>query len=311
METFPDFDLPGLISTLEKGEKICESNVIKLLTTISQQLFLESNILLLNSPIVVVGDIHGQLDDLLYMFEIAEDKKDQRYIFMGDYVDRGYHSLNTFLLLVAKKLLYPGMYSLLRGNHETRNVSHLYGFYNECLVLYGNSGVWTLCNEVFDLLPMAAIIDGNVLCVHGGLSPNLPLLEMINSNYRRGELQTDTPLSDLCWSDPSEEINRWLKNTRGAGFMFGEEQTKEFLRNNDLQLVIRSHQLAMEGYRWFFENRLVIVWSAPNYSYRSKNKASIMKYGFDGSDPCKLMTYDAAPNRILPKEETAAMPYFS
>ncbi|EAY04885.1 Ser/Thr protein phosphatase, putative [Trichomonas vaginalis G3] len=305
-----DGDIKKLISVLEKGEKISEEDAVVLLTMIMQELYSESNVLLLDSPIVIVGDIHGQLDDMLYMFEVAGDNPEQKYLFMGDFVDRGYHSLNTFLLLVARKLLYKGKYFLLRGNHESRQVSQMYGFYNECLMLYGNAGIWTLCNDVFDLLPMAAIIDNEIFSVHGGLSPELPLIEQINSMNRQNELGSTGPLGDLCWSDP-DTIQFWRQNQRGAGYIFGEDQTKEFLHTNGLSLITRSHQLVMEGCKWYFDNQLIAIWSAPNYGYRSGNIASVMKYGFDPAEMRKLIFFDPAKNRIAPTEENKVSNYFA
>ena len=303
-------DLKKILSICEKGEVVPEQDVVTILTMIMQMLYNENNVILLESPIVIVGDIHGQLDDLLYMFQIAGDNPGQKYLFMGDYVDRGYHSLNTFLLLLIRKILYKDKYYLLRGNHESRQVSQMYGFYNECLMNYGNSGIWSLCNDVFDLLPMAAIIDNEVFSVHGGLSPDLPLIEKMNAINRQNELGSIGSLGDLCWSDP-DTIQFWRQNQRGAGFIFGEEQTKEFLQMNDLKLITRSHQLVQEGAKWYFDNTLCTVWSAPNYGYRSGNIASIMKYGFEAADMRKLVFFDSAPNRIVPPDENKVSNYFA
>ena len=134
----------------------------------------------------------------------------------------------------------------------------MHGFYAECQLLYGHFGVWNLCNEVFDLLPMAALIDRETFSVHGGISPDIALIDKINSISRNSEIPTTGPFCDLTWSDP-DEGDQWRINSRGAGYLFGEKQTEEFLHLNDLKLVTRSHQLAMEGYQWFFNQKLVIV----------------------------------------------------
>jgi diadenosine tetraphosphatase ApaH/serine/threonine PP2A family protein phosphatase len=197
---------------------------------------------------------------------------------MGDYVDRGHFSLETVFYLFALKLKYPETFWLLRGNHEARQVNQVYGFSVECLSVFGHSGVWSLCNEVFDMLPVAALIDNRIFSCHGGLSPDIPGIEKINLIDRNQEVPVNGPLCDLCWSDP-ENVVEWKVNRRGAGWLFGEIQTKEFCHlNGDLDFVTRSHQIAMTGFTWFFDQKLITIWSAPNYMYRSGNLASVMQY---------------------------------
>jgi diadenosine tetraphosphatase ApaH/serine/threonine PP2A family protein phosphatase len=229
---------------------------------------------------------------------------------MGDYVDRGWFSVETFGYLAALKLKYPGQFYLLRGNHECRQVNQMYGFYHESQLNYGHSGIWSLCNEVFDLLPMAALIDGTVFSVHGGLSPKITLIESIALLNRQDELPSMGPLCDLCWSDPCETEN-WRENQRGAGWLFGAPQVNEFCHNNGLKLITRSHQLAMEGFKWFFNQQLITVWSAPNYMYRSANRASVLKYNPEDSEPYKLVLFDPRPDsdRKLPIDVSVS-PYF-
>jgi hypothetical protein len=140
----------------------------------------------------------------------------KRFLFVGDYVDRGWHSLNTFLYLVCLKLEFPECVYMLRGNHESRQVSTRYGFYHEIILNYGHAGLWMMCMECFDLLPMAALIDTDVFCVHGGLSPKIPMIEKVSLLDRRVELPPQGPLADICWSDP-ESVSTWRENTRGAG----------------------------------------------------------------------------------------------
>jgi diadenosine tetraphosphatase ApaH/serine/threonine PP2A family protein phosphatase len=317
-------------------EAIVVANLFHLMEVLNQ----ENNVLLLPSPIYICGDIHGQLDDLLFLFEQAhalrpvvdrgpgkserpqEFDSQRHFIFLGDYVDRGYHSLNTFLYLVCLKLQYPETIFLLRGNHESRQVSTRYGFYHEIILNYGHAGLWMMCMDCFDLLPIAALIDQDVFCVHGGLSPNIPMLEKISLLDRQVELPPSGPLADLCWSDP-ENVTTWRENTRGAGYLFGRIQCMKFTRINRLDFVARSHQLAQEGYVEYFAGpdrnrgyRLITIWSAPNYSYKSGNMASIMglRLKDDGPDK-KIITFSDAPlnAKIIPPEEEkpVATQYFS
>lgn len=107
------------------------------------------------------------------------------YIFMGDFVDRGFHSVETFLLLLALKVRYQDRITLIRGNHESRQITQVYGFYDECLRKYGSVNVWRYCTEIFDFLPLAAIIDDKIFCVHGGLSPSFDTLDEIKTIDRK------------------------------------------------------------------------------------------------------------------------------
>jgi diadenosine tetraphosphatase ApaH/serine/threonine PP2A family protein phosphatase len=177
---------------------------------------------------------------------------------------------------------------------------------------------------------MGALIDQDVFCVHGGLSPQLPFIEKVSLLDRQVELPPDGPLCDLCWSD-TENVPDWRENTRGAGFLFGPTQTTKFTRINRLQFVARSHQLCMEGSAKYFgdtttsgkghEYRVITIWSAPNYSYRSGNKATVMMFRFKGGSGKSadwgdredhLLTIPVNPKRIEPP--AAEMPvgqYFS
>jgi diadenosine tetraphosphatase ApaH/serine/threonine PP2A family protein phosphatase len=300
---------------IAQGERPCEADAIEILVLMELLLCRESNVLRLSSPIVICGDIHGQLEDLHELFSVSGDMNSQRYLFMGDYVDRGLHSLCTFLYLSCLKIMAPERFFLLRGNHESRTVSHQYGFYNECALKYGHDGIFTLCNEVFDFLPCAAVIDRELFAVHGGLSPDIPLVHSIVTLKREEDVPQNGPLADLLWSDP-ENVRFWRPNARGAGFIFGAEQVREFCHLNRLNWVARSHQLAQHGYQWWFQELasrkpnsakrggLLLIWSAPNYAYTSGNLASVCKFGFQTLVELELIIFDATQNRIQQADPT-------
>ena len=302
-------DLDALITTIKEHRPLEEQKIETLFRMAKDILYQEGTLISITTPITVCGDVHGQIYDVVRIFDadVGGDPSSTKYLFLGDYVDRGSFSIETFSLLLAYKVRYPDRFFLLRGNHECRQVNATYGFYNEVVQRFGHSGLYILSN---DLLPMAAIIDNKIFCIHGGLSPNIKIVEQVALYDRRQEIPSSGPISDLCWSDPDDAITGWGLNQRGAGFTFGSEATQQFCQQNDLNLVVRAHQLAMNGYTWHFDNHLcVTVWSAPNYMYRSGNIASVMKVDSDLQP--RFITFDAVPDdqRVIPSEEMP--PYFA
>ena len=159
---------------------------------------------------------------------------------MGDFVDRGYYSVETFLLLLALKVRYPERITLIRGNHESRQITQVYGFYDECLRKYGSVNVWRYCTSIFDYLALAAIIDNKIFCVHGGLSPSISTLYHIRSIDRKQEVPHDVAMCYLMWSDPDDSAG-WSVSTRGAGYLFGGDIVEKFNRENKINLICRAH----------------------------------------------------------------------
>lgn len=133
------------------------------------------------------------------LFEIGGNPPDTNYIFMGDYVDRGYHSVETITLLIALKVQYKDRITLLRGTHECRQITMVYGFYDECVSKYGNANVWNYFTDLFDYFPLAALVDKEVFCVHGGLSPSIQTLDDIRALDRIQEIPHQGPMTDILW----------------------------------------------------------------------------------------------------------------
>ncbi|KJE90067.1 phsophatase-2a [Capsaspora owczarzaki ATCC 30864] len=301
-------DLDQWVDLVAQCKYLPENDLKKLCDRVVDILIEESNVQPVSSPVTVCGDIHGQFYDLEKLFVTGGPVPETSYIFMGDFVDRGYYSLETFTRLLTLKAKYPDRIVLLRGNHESRQITQVYGFYDECQTKYGNGNAWKYCTRVFDYLTVAALIDDKVLCVHGGLSPDVRSLDQIRTIDRAQEIPHEGAFCDLMWSDP-EDIETWAVSPRGAGWLFGSKVAQEFVHVNDLTLICRAHQLVQEGYKYMFpEENLVTVWSAPNYCYRCGNVASILE--FDSSMNRTFKIFDAVPDneRVIPPR--VFTPYF-
>lgn len=224
----------------------------------------------------ICGDIHGQFHDLIELFQIAGFCPNTNYLFLGDYVDRGYYSVECLTLLILLKVRHKDRITLLRGNHESRQITQVYGFYDECFKKYGNHNIWGYFTELFDFLPICATVDNKYFCLHGGLSPSVDYLDQIRAIDRKQEVPHEGAMCDLLWSDPDDRLG-FNVSPRGAGFTFGQDMSEKFNRNNDLNGIIRAHQLIMEGYNETHEGNVITVFSAPNYCYRCGNQAGIIE----------------------------------
>jgi len=288
-------DIDRQIEQLKRCETIKEHEVKALCGKAREILAEEANVQRVDPPVTICGDIHGQFYDLKELFKIGGDCPQTNYLFLGDFVDRGFFSVETFLLLLALKVRYPDRITLIRGNHESRQITQVYGFYDECLRRYGSVNVWRYCTEIFDYLSLSAVVADRIFCVHGGLSPNIKQLDQIRTINRRQEVPHEGPMCDLLWSDP-EEVDGWALSPRGAGYLFGADTVAEFNHKNNVNLICRAHQLVLEGYRLMFNDSLVTVWSAPNYCYRCGNVAAILELDENLGKNFKI--FEAAPREV-------------
>ena len=282
---------------------------LKQLCEKAKEIFIEeSNVQNVSAPVIICGDIHGQIYDLFELFKKGGDMPSSRYVFMGDYVDRGYNGVEVLELLLVLKIKYPEHITLLRGNHESRQICFAYGFYEEITRKYGNANAWEYFTDLFDYLPLAALVEGRIFCVHGGLSPYISTVDQIRLINRKMEIPREGVFCDLMWSDP-DDIETWIISCRGAGWIYGWKVVDEFTHINGLELICRAHQLVMEGFKYWFQNKnLCTVWSAPNYCYRCGNRASILKISYDLSRTVDYFDYSEKSTTSAPPK--TLVPYF-
>ncbi|CUE91716.1 phosphoprotein phosphatase, putative [Bodo saltans] len=258
--------------------------------------------------LVVVGDVHGQFHDMAHhvlnqQYEKPAGSKDRKFLFLGDYVDRGPQGVETILLLFALKIEYPDQIYLIRGNHEESQTSRIYGFLFEVRTKFNDLSVWARFNEVFCYIPLAAIVSApghRFFAVHGGLSPGLTDVDSIRSISRTdygGMLDnTESDIVDgLLWSDPSDAVVRFSRNERGCGYLFGAAAATEFCEQNNLDFICRAHQMTMQGYTWAHNKKVLTVFSAPNYCGVSNNLASILLVTHEWE--LNFVQFAMAPNR--------------
>ncbi|KAB2071426.1 hypothetical protein ES319_A08G220900v1 [Gossypium barbadense] len=271
---------------------------IRQLCVNARQIFLsQPNLLQIHAPIRICGDIHGQYQDLLRLFEFGGYPPATNYLFLGDYVDRGKQSLETICLLLAYKIRYPDKFFLLRGNHEDAKINRIYGFYDECKRRF-NVRLWKIFTDCFNSLPVAALVDEKILCMHGGLSPELENLDQIKEIQRPTEVPDNGLLCDLLWSDPDPKIEGWADSDRGISSTFGADVVAEFLDKSDLDLICRGHQVVEDGYEFFASRRLVTIFSAPNYGGEFDNAGALLSVNEDLV--CSFEILKPADNKSLP-----------
>eukprot|EP00922_Rhytidocystis_sp_ex-Travisia-forbesii_P041810 GHVS01062478.1.p1 GENE.GHVS01062478.1~~GHVS01062478.1.p1 ORF type:complete len:528 (+),score=71.72 GHVS01062478.1:163-1746(+) len=282
----------NLKAHLTREGRVQQEDCMDIIKKLSDIAGAEPNLLRLKDPITVVGDIHGQYYDMLKLLDVGGDPDTTQYLFLGDYVDRGSFSVEVLLVLYALKIKHPDRVYLLRGNHECRQMTAFFNFRDECEYKYDLS-VYHAFMESFDTLPIAAVINGKFLALHGGLSPDLRVLSQVGGVNRFQEPPRAGLFCDMLWADPvDEEKEEHLNNpeaffpndVRGCSYFFGYDAASGFLDRNGLLSVIRAHEAQLEGYKMHQTNSktgfptVITIFSAPNYCDVYNNKGAVLKF---------------------------------
>lgn len=283
-------DIAFLKNHFYREGRVSEDQALWIIEKTTALLRTEPNVLHVDAPITVCGDVHGQYYDLMKLFEVGGTPADTRYLFLGDYVDRGYFSIECVLYLWSLKMWYPDTLFLLRGNHECRHLTDYFTFKLECKHKYSER-VYEACMDSFSALPLAAIMNKQFLCIHGGLSPELNTLDDIRAIDRFREPPTNGLMCDILWSDPVEDFGQEKTNesflhnhVRGCSYFFTYQAACQFLERNNLLSIIRAHEAQDAGYRMYRKTKttgfpsVITIFSAPNYLDVYNNKAAVLKY---------------------------------
>lgn len=283
-------DLEHLKQHFCREGRLTEDQAASILQKATEVFKKESTVLDVDAPVTVCGDIHGQYFDLMKLFEVGGAPGETRYLFLGDYVDRGYFSIECVLYLWALKIWYPQSIFLLRGNHECRHLTDYFTFRSECKHKYTDR-VYDLCLQSFNTLPLAAIMNKQFLCIHGGLSPELQTIDDLRKINRFREPPTHGIMCDLLWADPLEDFGNERSseffvhnNVRGCSYFFSYHAACAFLEKNNLLSIIRAHEAQDTGYRMYKKTKttgfpsVITIFSAPNYLDVYNNKAAVLKY---------------------------------
>ena len=254
---------------IETAVEICEA---------ASKVFQSEPVLLeLQSPQTVIGDIHGHVLDLFRILNIFGLPPRRKFLFLGDIVDRGEFSVETVLIVFLLKVLFPLDVHIIRGNHEFLFLNQECGMMAQSVDVYGDVRMYQACVKAFSFMPMSARIDSKILCVHGGIGPDVKSISQLRIIGRPLNHFGDRVVDSVLWSDPSDDCETFAPSVRGTGYMFGAVALKEFLEHCQVDLVIRAHECVMSGVDWMFDRHLVTVFSASNYCGCSNNESGILE----------------------------------
>mmetsp|Transcript_15906 Transcript_15906/g.39866 ORF Transcript_15906/g.39866 Transcript_15906/m.39866 type:complete len:753 (-) Transcript_15906:377-2635(-) len=306
-------DVLAIVGSLQHGERLPRGVVAELLQRQAALLRSQPNVLRMtikpNQTLAVVGDLHGQFADLLHIFSLnGLPGENSMFLFNGDFVDRGPKSLEVVLSLFAWQQCYPNHVFLNRGNHEESAVNAMYGFLADCAIKYDRD-IYNMFDETFRWLPLASIIDNVALVLHAGIATGLTikmLEELPRAMYtmdvkRDGSVKPahySRVVETVLWSDPQAKAGCVSNKKRGVGCRFGPDVASDFMRQEGLKLMVRSHECVMEGLEWPFggpdtEPRVCTLFSASNYGSKTLNKGAFLVMSCGAADNPKAVKYEA------------------
>ena len=282
-----------------------ECKLISLINHVSTIFDGEPALLELDGDYKIIGDIHGDIISLLRFFEeCGYPSENNHFLFLGDYVDRGKHSIEVLELLFALKTLFPTSIYMLKGNHECSDVCSTYGFHSECLERSTEDVFGAFCTS-FSKLPIAAVLRGRAFCVHGGISPLMKTKDDI-ANIKKCDIpELDSIVADMLWSDPSESVDMFGESSRTIGYKFGWEAAAKILDMLDVFTIIRAHEFVEYGYQEMFD--VITVFSAIDYCGQG-NDGAFLSIACDAT-----LTQDIEFNVLRPlmkKRFVPSIPHF-
>lgn len=278
--TTPNMDWSLLGTPCFPIPKYSEEELTELSYVCSMTLMSDETLLRLNGEYTIVGDVHGNLRDLLRIFSSLSNISVQKFIFLGDYVDRGEFSMEVLTLLFSLKITFPENIYLLRGNHEFTETNLGYGFKREICDEYSEQLYNQIC-VVFDFLPLAAVLNNDIFIVHGGIGPTLKTIEQIDNIKRPFRIENAKKedlaiVTEIVWSDPMSSVDMFVPSLRGQGYFFGRLAHNQFMKQNGIKKIIRGHQCVAAGVEIpdHFTN-IITVFSSSYYA-SSANKCGIV-----------------------------------
>lgn len=267
--------LNDLIKKPQRIAKLNFEGISKIFETVidilkEENLFIEFSVNEQTDKVYVIGDIHGNLDTLLKLIEIINENNPNLVIFLGDIVDRGPKQLECLLIVLALKILFPLKYYIIRGNHETLEMNQYYGFFQDFILRFNDQSKFNKILSIYNLLPICVSINKTILCLHGGIPQDTNILNKLRGQKCRDfNLIFDSIAQEvyqIMWNDPKSGLKGFSSSFRGSGInFFGNDVFESFMEANSLKYLIRAHECFPEGYRWFFNNKLLSIFSSANY----------------------------------------------
>jgi diadenosine tetraphosphatase ApaH/serine/threonine PP2A family protein phosphatase len=261
-----------VVGNPELADRLSAGELVELLEEARSVFRTEPQLLELEGSALVVGDTHGDFESSRRA--LSEEAK--LTLFLGDYVDRGLEQLKNVNFLLAEKVERPERVYLLRGNHESPLMNYSYGFYWEVVGRYGPR-VYRMYAEVFSSMPYAAVLNGEVFAVHGGVAEGLSSVETVRG-LPKGDLEPSDPIAlQLLWNDPDESVEYFAPSPRGPGInLYGRRAVEEFFAANGLKLMVRAHEYFPEGFHEYFGGMVLSLFSCRYYP-ATRPKAALLE----------------------------------